>query len=114
MAHQRTERTSQGDQFILPGAERRTAPGLPYTAEADGQLGLAFYDPPSAAERLQLQAEAPLRPRRRQRGTAGLPLLDTAVHPDRAGAEQGTCDALRRHRVAGDAVRNPGGDGGGR
>jgi len=78
MAHRRTERTRQGEQYILPGAARRTVPGLPYAAEADGQLGLAFYDPPSAGERLQLLADAPLRPRRRQRGTTGLPLLDAA------------------------------------
>lgn len=81
MARQRTERTSQGEQYIIPGAERRTVAGLPYAAEADGQLGLAFYDPPSASERLQLLADAPLCPRRRQRGATGLPLLDAALRP---------------------------------
>ncbi|NUB12727.1 hypothetical protein GAY28_08405 [Azospirillum brasilense] len=35
-----TERTAQGDQYVLPGAERRTEPGLPYAAEPDGQLAL--------------------------------------------------------------------------
>lgn len=78
MARQRTERTSQGEQYIIPGAERRTVAGLPYAAEADGQLGLAFYSPPSEGERLQVMADCPLRPRRRQRGITGLPLLDTA------------------------------------
>ncbi|WP_282183410.1 hypothetical protein [Azospirillum brasilense] len=37
-----TERTAQGDQYVLPGAERRTEPGLPYAAEPDGQLALHF------------------------------------------------------------------------
>jgi hypothetical protein len=45
------ERTEQGEQYVLPGAERRTAPGLPYAAEADGQLTLHFYAPPDKSER---------------------------------------------------------------
>lgn len=45
------ERTDQGEQYVLPGAERRTAPGLPYAAEADGQLTLHFYAPPDKSER---------------------------------------------------------------
>ncbi|KAA0680594.1 hypothetical protein [Roseomonas genomospecies 6] len=46
-----TERTAQGDQYVLPGAERRTEPGLPYAVEPDGQLALHFYEPPRADER---------------------------------------------------------------
>ena len=46
-----TERTPAGDQYVLPGAERRTAPGLPYAAEANGQLALSFYEPPREDER---------------------------------------------------------------
>ncbi|QCO17119.1 hypothetical protein D3869_17755 (plasmid) [Azospirillum brasilense] len=46
-----TERTAQGDQYVLPGAERRTEPGLPYAAEPNGQLALHFYEPPRADER---------------------------------------------------------------
>ncbi|MBP2297796.1 hypothetical protein [Azospirillum picis] len=45
------ERTDQGDQYVLPGAERRTVPGLPYAAEANGQLTLHFYAPPDKSER---------------------------------------------------------------
>lgn len=45
------ERTQQGDQYVLPGTERRTAPGLPYAAEPDGQLALHFYVPPDRTER---------------------------------------------------------------
>ncbi|WP_448206355.1 hypothetical protein [Azospirillum sp. sgz302134] len=45
------ERTAQGDQYVLPGAERRTVPGRPYAAEPDGQLALHFYEPPRADER---------------------------------------------------------------
>jgi len=72
----RVERTDQGQQFILPGAERRTAPGLPYSQEANGQLGLPFWTPPTTADKLEAMAAAPLKPRRRQRGIAGLPLLN--------------------------------------
>ncbi|SMH33410.1 hypothetical protein [Azospirillum agricola] len=45
------ERTDQGDQYVLPGTERRTVPGLPYAAEPDGQLTLHFYAPPRDEER---------------------------------------------------------------
>jgi len=47
----RSERTAQGEQYVIPGAERRTVPGLPYAAEPDGQLALHFYEPPDATER---------------------------------------------------------------
>ncbi len=46
-----TERTARGDQYVLPGAERRTLPGIPYATEPDGQLALHFYEPPRAEER---------------------------------------------------------------
>ncbi|MBK4722998.1 hypothetical protein JJL56_29515 [Azospirillum sp. YIM DDC1] len=46
-----TERTAQGDQYVLPGAERRTEPGLHYAAEPNGQLALHFYEPPRADKR---------------------------------------------------------------
>ena len=45
------ERTDQGEQYVFPGTERRTVPGLPYAAEADGQLTLHFYAPPEKSER---------------------------------------------------------------
>ena len=45
------ERTDQGEQYVFPGTERRTVPGLPYAAEADGQLTLHFYAPPDKSER---------------------------------------------------------------
>lgn len=50
------ERTEQGEQYVLPGTERRTAPGLPYAAEPDGQLALHFYAPPSPDERRRRSA----------------------------------------------------------
>ena len=53
------EHTDQGEQYVLPGTERRTAPGLPYAAEPDGQLTLHFYAPPDARERRGRCAAAP-------------------------------------------------------
>ncbi|WP_207461799.1 hypothetical protein [Azospirillum sp. SYSU D00513] len=44
------ELTDVGEQFVLPGAERRTFPGLPYAIEPNGQLALHFYDPPPKPE----------------------------------------------------------------
>jgi len=52
------ERTDQGEQYVLPGTERRTAPGLPYAAEPDGQLTLHFYAPPGEDERRTRAANA--------------------------------------------------------
>ncbi|WP_431860519.1 hypothetical protein [Azospirillum sp.] len=57
----RTERTEQGEQYVLPGAERRTLPGLPYAAEPDGQLALPFYEPPGADELVDSPAPARVR-----------------------------------------------------
>ena len=71
----RTERTTQGDQFILPGAERKTAPGLPYAVEPNGQLALGFFEPPTDSEKLQAKIDAPLRPRCHQLGEHGLALF---------------------------------------
>ncbi|MFD1627362.1 hypothetical protein [Azospirillum griseum] len=45
------EQTDQGEQYVLPGTERRTLPGLPYSTEPDGQLTLPFYAPPCEDER---------------------------------------------------------------
>jgi hypothetical protein len=61
------DKTDQGDQLVMPGAERRTIPGKPYSVEADGQLLLAGVAPVTAADRAQHAVDAPLRPRRRQR-----------------------------------------------
>lgn len=52
------ERTDQGEQYVLPGTERRTAPGLPYAAEPNGQLTLHFYAPPGEDERRTRAANA--------------------------------------------------------
>lgn len=52
------ERTDQGEQYVLPGTERRTAPGLPYAAEPNGQLTLHFYAPPGEEERRNRAANA--------------------------------------------------------
>lgn len=61
------DRTDQGDQFVMPGAERRTIPGKPYSVEADGQLLLAGVAPVTDADRARQSVDAPLRPRRRQK-----------------------------------------------
>ncbi len=61
------DRTDQGDQFVMPGAERRTIPGKPYSVEADGQLLLAGVAPVTDADRARHAVDAPLRPRRRQK-----------------------------------------------
>lgn len=61
------DRTDQGDQLVMPGAERRTIPGKPYSVEPDGQLLLAGVAPITDADRAQHGTDAPLRPRRRQK-----------------------------------------------
>jgi hypothetical protein len=66
------DKTDQGDQLVMPGAERRTIPGKPYSVEADGQLLLAGVAPVTDADRAQHGMDAPLRPRRGQK----LPPLD--------------------------------------
>ncbi len=68
----RSERTAQGEQYLIPGAERRTAPGLPYAAEPDGQLALHFYEPPDAAGRHRSRGGGPARPTRGAGLGAGL------------------------------------------
>jgi hypothetical protein len=47
------ERTKQGWQYVIPGCERRTAPGTVFSLDAGGQLGLPGYEPPTDRERLQ-------------------------------------------------------------
>jgi hypothetical protein len=61
------DKTDQGDQLVLPSAERRTLPGSVHSVEADGQLIIAGEGPVSDAERAQAAVDAPLRPRRRQK-----------------------------------------------
>ena len=61
------DRTDQGDQLVLPSAERRTLPGSVHSVEADGQLIIAGEAPVSDAERAQAAVDAPLRPRRGQK-----------------------------------------------
>ncbi|WP_372399958.1 hypothetical protein ABMY26_34460 [Azospirillum sp. HJ39] len=78
------ERTDQGEQYVLPGTERRTVPGLPYAAEADGQLTLHFYAPPEKAERRARAAAA--------RGLAAVPAMEPATAP--ASAPVGSTPAM--------------------
>ena len=61
------DKTDQGDQLVLPSAERRTLPGSVHSVEADGQLLIAGEAPVSDAERAQAAVDAPLRPRRGQK-----------------------------------------------
>jgi hypothetical protein len=62
----RTEKTSAGIQYVIPGAERRTAPGSVFCQEPWGQLLIPGVDPVSDTDRLKLRAKTPLRPRRPQ------------------------------------------------
>lgn len=61
------ERTSAGLQMIIPGCERRTLPKSTSRVDEIGQGLLHFYKPPSLREKLESCADAPLRPRRRQK-----------------------------------------------
>jgi hypothetical protein len=61
------ERTTAGPQYVLPGAERRTAPGSAYSIDGAGQLHLREMAPSTDRERMQALADAPLRPRKGQR-----------------------------------------------
>lgn len=61
------ERTKAGLQFVLPGAERRTAPRSVYSAEPTGQLLVPGVEPVTDRDRLALLAAMPLRPRKGQR-----------------------------------------------
>jgi hypothetical protein len=72
------ERTDQGEQYVFPGTERRTVPGLPYAAEADGQLTLHFYAPPDKSERRQRPTSA--------RALSSTPLPVTALRANAAMA----------------------------
>jgi hypothetical protein len=62
----RTEKTPAGIQYVIPGAERRTAPGCVFSQEPWGQLLIPGVEPVSAADRLRLRARTPLRPKRPQ------------------------------------------------
>jgi hypothetical protein len=61
------DKTDQGDQFVMPGAERRTLPKSVHSVEPDGQLLIAGEAPVTDAERAQMAVDAPLRPRRGQK-----------------------------------------------
>jgi hypothetical protein len=61
------ERTSAGMQTVIPGCERRTLPRSTTCVDDNGQGLLHFYKPPSLREELELQADAPLVPKRGQR-----------------------------------------------
>lgn len=67
MQRTKTERTPQGLQFILPGAERKTAPGVIHSEDAGGQLLLGELAPVTDEERLRHREKAPLAPRRGQK-----------------------------------------------
>ena len=69
------ERTKQGWQYVIPGCERRTAPGTVFSLDTGGQLGLPGYEPPTDRERLQHRMQAPLRPRVPQRSLHGTSLF---------------------------------------
>jgi hypothetical protein len=62
----RTEKTSAGVQYVIPGAERRTAPRCVFSQEPWGQLLIPGIEPVSDTDRLKAKARAPLRPRRPQ------------------------------------------------
>ena len=61
------ERTAAGLQIVMPGCERRTLPNSTTQADEAGQGILRFYRPPTLGEKLANQANAPLRPNRRQK-----------------------------------------------
>ena len=69
------ERTKAGLQYILPGAERRTAPRSVYSMDASGQLLIPGYEPTTDTERLAHKVIAPLIPRRGQKPIEYTPLF---------------------------------------
>lgn len=69
------ERTKAGFQYVLPGAERRTAPRSVYSMDRDGQFLIPGYEPPTEQERIAHQADAPLTPRRVQKAVEYTPLF---------------------------------------
>ncbi len=70
-----TERTKAGIQYILPGAERRTAPRSTFSMDETGQLLIAGYESVTESERLQKRASDPMRPRRAQKAAEFTPLF---------------------------------------
>jgi len=64
------ERTTAGLQSVIPGCERRTLPKSTTRLDDNGQGLLHFYRPPSLGEQLASRADAPLVPKRGQRGLA--------------------------------------------
>ena len=61
------ERTSIGWQLVIPGCERRTLPKSTVRADEKGQGLLHFFTPPTLREKLEVRAEASLRPNRGQK-----------------------------------------------
>jgi hypothetical protein len=59
------ERTSAGFQMVLPGCEPRTLPKSASRSDETGQGLLEFFDPPTAREKLDLLASAPLTGKKR-------------------------------------------------
>ncbi len=90
------EQTDQGEQYVLPGTERRTLPGLPYSTEPDGQLTLPFYAPPCEDER----RSRALAVATAAHSTTPLPLdtpgADRAAVAERAGPERVGKDSTKQ------------------
>ena len=63
------ERTTAGLQTVIPGCERRTVPKSTTRVDEDGQGLLHFYKPASLREQLTVRADAPLLPKRGQKGS---------------------------------------------
>jgi hypothetical protein len=61
------ERTHAGLQMVIPGCERRTLPKSSSLSDATGQGLLDFYQPPGLSEEMAYRANAPLKPRARQK-----------------------------------------------
>lgn len=82
-----TERTTVGIQYVLPGAERRTAPRSVYSVDVDGQLLIAGFEPVSESEKLRKRAIDPLKPRLAQKAAEYTPLFATLAHMRRIGSD---------------------------
>ena len=71
------EKTSVGLQYVIPGAERRTpvtAPSMRYTTDG-AQLVIPGAEQISTRELMVRKMAEPIRPRRGQRGLAGMALF---------------------------------------
>jgi len=62
------ERTPAGLQTVIPGCERRTLPKSTTRVDENGQGLLHFYKPSSLREQLARRTDAPLLPKRGQKG----------------------------------------------